>query len=108
MLALIAGQGRLPEIIADAVHGVHVVAMQGFEPESLKPDRVFRMEHLGSLLQELREAGATEVCFAGVIRRPAIDQSQVDAGGKGRRPGRVCQKLQGGRIARGMAKTGSI
>lgn len=85
MLALIAGQGRLPVLLARrlAADGAafQVFEMAGYpfdNPEALVVSR-FRIEHLGSLLDRLVAGGFSHVCFAGSIRRPQIDLTQVDA-----------------------------
>jgi hypothetical protein len=80
VLALIAGQGRLPGEIVAALDALpHVAALEGFPPDTLKPDEVFRIEHLGSVLSGWRERGVREICLAGAVRRPPIDQTQIDA-----------------------------
>ncbi|MEL6838311.1 MAG: UDP-2,3-diacylglucosamine diphosphatase LpxI [Pseudomonadota bacterium] len=79
MLALIAGTGDLPAaLIARLPERPLVCALAGFTP-SVTPDVTFRIEHLGSFLQELRARGVTEVCMAGAVQRPEIDQGQIDA-----------------------------
>jgi len=80
MLALIAGSGRLPTVLRRSHDGpVHVVSLENFPPDELVPDRVFCIEHLGTLLQDLKADGVTEVCFAGAIGRPTIDPAKIDA-----------------------------
>lgn len=80
MLALIAGQGLLPGILAEALPAPPLVcALRTFEPDTLKPDIVFRLETLGSFLADLTSRGVTDVCFAGSIRRPEIDPAAIDA-----------------------------
>lgn len=80
MLALIAGQGALPGSVAAAQSTPPMIcALAGFIPDGLTPDRVFRLETLGTLLLELGQAGVTDVCFVGGIRRPAIDPKLIDA-----------------------------
>jgi DUF1009 family protein len=75
MLALIAGQGALPEVLAP--HAGLVAALQGNRP-ALQPDLTFRLEHLGSFIASLQDKGITEVCFAGAVQRPDIDPDQID------------------------------
>lgn len=77
MLALIAGTGDLPRAVLGGRTDVLVCAMEGFVPD-LPVDVVFGIETLGSFLADLSERGVTEVCFAGVIRRPVIDPAKVD------------------------------
>ena len=85
MLALIAGQGRLPGLLAaameDSGRAFRVAELDGFPAEGLggRPTLRFRLEHLGTLLGRLLDEGAREVCLAGAIRRPVIDMSEVDA-----------------------------
>lgn len=83
MIALIAGRGRLPEILAATLSGRGekplVAALQGQGPETLSVDLSFRLEHLGSFLDSLRARGITGICLAGGIERPALDPGQVDA-----------------------------
>lgn len=83
MLALIAGSGALPAVLAAAVEAKGarplVAALDGHPPEGLVPDRTFRLETLGTLLADLKDQGVTEVCFAGSIRRPPVDPTMIDA-----------------------------
>lgn len=80
MLALIAGQGGLPgALVAARQTQPYIAAMDGFPPDELTPDEVFRIEHLGSFLKGLTARGITQVAFAGAMARPPIDQSQIDA-----------------------------
>jgi UDP-2,3-diacylglucosamine hydrolase len=79
MLALIAGTGGLPAALVARLPVRPVVcAMDGFAPE-LVVDVPFRIEHLGSFIDALIARGVTEVCFAGAVKRPAIDPSAIDA-----------------------------
>ena len=51
MLALIAGQGALPAIVAQAAQERPIVtALHGFTPDGLSVDLEFRIEQLGSFL----------------------------------------------------------
>ena len=79
-LALIAGRGDLPALVAEAQSVAPVVcAYEGALPTGLAADLVFRLETLGSLLVALGERGVTEVCFAGGLDRPVIDPGKLDA-----------------------------
>ncbi len=80
MLALIAGRGALPAAVA-AAQGTRplVCVLQDNPPEGLAPDITFRLEHLGSLIADLRMRGVTRVCFCGAVSRPQIDLAQIDA-----------------------------
>lgn len=78
MLALVAGQGGLPAILLAQVSGpVTVAALEGFPPE-VDVDLTFRVEQLGSFLDELEVRGVGRVCFAGSLARPALDPAAVD------------------------------
>lgn len=80
MRALIAGAGDLPAAIAEAAEAPPVVAaLDGFLPNGLAPDLVFRLETLGTLIADLHERGVTELCLCGSIRRPMVDLGAVDA-----------------------------
>lgn len=80
MLALIAGQGRLPAVLASSLDQPPLVAsLEGFIPDGLPVDLTFGIEHLGSFMAELKAKGVTEVCFAGAVRRPPLDPSAIDA-----------------------------
>ncbi len=80
-LAILAGRGALPGILAgavsDAVHvtfsGIAVGVPAGTEhlPTSF--------ERLGELFSGLAEKGVTDVVFAGSMSRPALDPSRFDA-----------------------------
>ena len=76
MLALIAGQGALPGVIAPKA-GL-IAALEG-TPTTVEPDLTFRIETLGTLLATLKDKGVTEVCFAGGVTRPRIDGTKLDA-----------------------------
>ncbi len=80
MLAVLAGTGSLPAtLVAARADATLVCAIEGFAPEGLTPDLVFRLETLGTLIGTLKARGVTEVCFAGATRRPEIDPARIDA-----------------------------
>ncbi|MBI1172161.1 DUF1009 domain-containing protein [bacterium] len=79
-LALIVGRGALPAALVQAVgHRPYVCALDGFLPEDLTPDLIFRMERLVPFLHHLAERGITRVCLAGAVTRPRLDPSLFDA-----------------------------
>ncbi len=84
MLVLVAGQGRLPGLIAEALEAAgrefRIAELEGFPMDKRggRPVLRFRVERLGSFLEEIRELGAVEVCFAGTVHRPRIDPAEVD------------------------------
>jgi DUF1009 family protein len=85
MLALFAGTGALPGLLVAALaqEGDRPVVcyMDGFAPDlPADLERIaFRIEHLGTLLKELRARGLERVCLAGKVLRPEIDPSRIDA-----------------------------
>ncbi len=78
MLALIAGQGALPGMVAKARPDAVLCELEGY-PAGLGAARRFRVERLGSFMADLKAAGVTEVCLAGRVGRPRLDPSLVDA-----------------------------
>ncbi len=80
MIALIAGRGALPrEIIARLPELPLVCALSGSEPDQIEASITFRIEHLGTFLQQLTSHGVTEICMAGAVSRPQVDPSAIDA-----------------------------
>lgn len=79
MLALVSGRGALPATVAQAQPVRPLICvLEGFDPDDLKADMTFRLERLGSFLEDLKARGVTEVCFCGAIRRPVFDQTLID------------------------------
>jgi len=79
-LALICGKGRLPRIVSDAQNTRPLIAvLRGFEPDGLSADVSFYLEILGTLLNDLKDMGVTQICLCGAIRRPPIDPGRLDA-----------------------------
>lgn len=76
-IALIAGEGRLAPAVASALDDPLVYALDGLSPSV--EARPFRLERLVPFLDELLDQGATEVVFAGAIRRPRIEPELFDA-----------------------------
>lgn len=78
-LALIAGAGALPALIASRQPEPPLVAcLDGFSPEGLPPHITFRIEHLGSTLAALKDAGVSRLCLVGKVARPAVDMAAID------------------------------
>lgn len=86
MIALIAGQGELPVLVARRLAGegrpLRICELEGFPPDAALAPGVertpFRIERLGSFLSDLTSGGATEVVFAGALQRPPIDPAMID------------------------------
>lgn len=89
MLALIAGQGRLPVVLAEAMDKAgqkfEVFQLEGFQADNPTGRSIttFAIEELGSFLDQLVQRGFDQVCFAGAIRRPPINPQRIDAATKG-------------------------
>lgn len=85
MIALIAGTGDLPGVLAARLVAAGdppvICAMEGFPPQvpGHLPRLDFRIETLGTLLATLAQRGVTRLCLAGAVRRPVIDPAAVDA-----------------------------
>lgn len=78
-LALIAGQGGLPAaLIAALPERPFVCALDGFAPDGVAVDQVFRVERLALFLRLLEDQGITRVAFAGAVQRPRLDPSLFD------------------------------
>ncbi|MEO0702875.1 MAG: UDP-2,3-diacylglucosamine diphosphatase LpxI [Pseudomonadota bacterium] len=96
MLALIAGEGRLPAVLAASQETPPLICeLDGFPSGVSDAPLVFRIEQLGNFLADLTGRGVTEVCFAGAIRRPPLNPAQVDAATMPLVP-RMMQALQSG------------
>lgn len=79
--ALIAGRGRLPQILADHLGADAVLAeLEGFA--SLGQNRAgverFRLERLIPFLDRLQALGVTRAVFAGGVHRPRLDPALLD------------------------------
>ena len=74
--AIIAGAGRLPVLLAEAVEAPLVFALEGVTP-SLAAEP-FRLERLVPLMDRLLDEGVTQVAFAGAVRRPRLDPEAFD------------------------------
>lgn len=77
-LALIAGRGRLPALIAEAAPGALVCEMEGTASEAPGERLPWRVERLGTLLATLREREVEAVCLCGALHRPRVDLAAVD------------------------------
>lgn len=86
-LAIIAGEGRLPEVLVNRLDAQKIpfryCEMEGHpSSDRARKDRPimrFRVEKLGSFIDELKGFGVTEICLVGRVVRPALDPSLIDA-----------------------------
>lgn len=74
--AVIAGQGALPGLVAEALDAPSVHALDGFAPDI--PARSFRLERLVPLIESLLDEGVERVVFAGAVRRLRLDPEAFD------------------------------
>lgn len=81
MRALLAGRGELPAHVLVAAPDLLVCELEGFAPDLPEdtPRIRFRLEHLGSFLDDLAAKGVRDLCLAGAITRVQIDPSKIDA-----------------------------
>ncbi|KEO59275.1 LpxI family protein [Thioclava indica] len=78
-IAVIAGQGALPGLIARAAPGVLVCEMEGTPSDIGTPDTLrFRIERLVPFLDTLADRGIKRVVFAGALQRPHVDMEMID------------------------------
>ncbi|MDO9638765.1 MAG: UDP-2,3-diacylglucosamine diphosphatase LpxI [Pseudotabrizicola sp.] len=93
--AVIAGSGHLPAAVAAALKAPLICALDGFVPEGLAVDMVFRVERLVPFFHALEDAGVTRVTFAGAVQRPRLDPALFDAGTAGLVPRLMAAMAQG-------------
>lgn len=83
--ALIGGTGALPGLLISRLEAAGtppvLAELDGFAMEGRRARPVihFCIETLGSLIAEFASRGVTQVCFAGALRRPALDPARIDA-----------------------------
>ena len=78
-LAIIAGRGGLPAALVAALPEPPLVcALDGFQPDGVAVDQVFRVERLALFLRHLEDQGVARVVFAGAVQRPRLDPSLFD------------------------------
>lgn len=78
MLALIAGEGRLPELLKEHAPEALICALDGVETPLPVAFR-FRLETFGGLLATLKRHGVHRLVMAGAITRPGFDPGLLDA-----------------------------
>lgn len=77
-LAIIAGAGALPDLLAEAAPAL-TVRFEGGPGGTGAADLTARYERLGQLFSDLRSAGVTDLCLAGAMRRVRFDPAALDA-----------------------------
>lgn len=84
MFALIAGTGALPGLLAEGLRArgtpFVVCELEGFPAEVPGEEEhlQFRLETLGSFLDDLGARAVHGLCMAGALRRPVIDPGLID------------------------------
>ncbi|RLJ41743.1 hypothetical protein BCF46_2711 [Litoreibacter meonggei] len=84
MLALVVGEGALPELLMEHLSATntpyHLCQMewQGTDARDDQPVRKFRIETLGSFIEWLKQQGVDRICFAGRVDRPPLDPALID------------------------------
>ncbi|HBQ35406.1 MAG TPA: DUF1009 domain-containing protein [Rhodobacteraceae bacterium] len=80
-LAILAGQGDLPQMLAQNNPDALFVTFLGVDvsvPDGIKHYRA-SFEKLGQLFDVLKQSGVTDLVFAGAMARPALDPAKFDA-----------------------------
>jgi DUF1009 family protein len=87
-LGIIAGQGDLPALVADAADSqgrdTFILALEGQTSQDLVEGRAHcwvRLGAVGGAIDALSGAGCEEVVFAGAVRRPSLFNLGLDARG---------------------------
>lgn len=93
--AIIAGRGGLPAALAGALDAPLIASLDGFLPEGVVPEVVFRLERLSLFLRDLQDRDVTRVVFAGAVERPRLDPSLFDPETASMVP-RLLAAMQGG------------
>ena len=75
-LALIAGRGRLPVLVAEAAEAV-VLPVHGADCD-LAGEMPFRLERLASTMDRLRDLGVRRICLAGGVDRPILERALIE------------------------------
>ncbi len=79
-LAILAGKGALPQIIARSHPDALFVYFEAVPVELPSNDRFqASFERIGELFAGLKEAGVTELVFAGGLDRPDLDSGRFDS-----------------------------
>ena len=86
-LGIIAGLGELPVAVArnavESGQGVFVLRLKGFEEPALAefPGKTIGMGEIGKAVSAFKEAGCTDLVFAGIVKRPNFKDLKLDLRG---------------------------
>jgi len=84
MLAIVAGEGDLPELVFQtlASDGIqfYLCELEGHPCDGRggRPVIRFRIETLGSFIADLSAKGVDRICFVGRVARPPLDPAKID------------------------------
>jgi hypothetical protein len=79
-LAILSGGGALPVALAQAHPEAMRVVFEGVEHMMPAPVSQHSIAKMGGIWQSLKDAGVTQVVFAGGLGRPALNPADFDAG----------------------------
>lgn len=85
-LGIIAGSGRLPIVLAEAVQSsgrpIYMVGLKGFADSGIEafPHGYFRIGHIARVMGELRRRGCRDMVMVGQVRRLHLSQIGFDLG----------------------------
>lgn len=94
-LAILAGGGALPVALAAAAPQALCISFAGVAHQLGDRPHEHRFERLGSLFEDLRANGVTQVTFGGSMSRPPLDPTQFDSTMMALAP-RLLAGMQGG------------
>lgn len=75
-LAIIAGQGRLPDLLAEAAPDAVRLYLNNHTQTT--ENNIFRLERIVPTLRALYDRGVRRICFAGGVSRPRLDPEAFD------------------------------
>lgn len=78
-IAIIAGRGVLPKIIADKLGAPFIINFNNDENELLPANYIGNIGQIGKTLAQLKNAKAEKVVFAGSITKPNLRDLKLDA-----------------------------
>lgn len=81
-IGLVAGGGRLPELLREARPDLYVLGLEG-SADPVFADRLLPAGQAGAIFAALRDAGCGQVVLAGRFRRPSFAKLRLDWAGLG-------------------------
>lgn len=77
-IAIIAGGGRLPQILANALDDPVVAVLQGAGIPAPEGAEGFRIERLAPFMERLHDLEVDRIVFGGAVQRPRLDPEHFD------------------------------